>query len=325
VATASTSVAQSVGDTVDQINGLTAQVATLNADVKNGGSKDEGLQAQLYSSIESLSGLVNIGVLQQPDGSVNVTLSSGAALVMGGQSYALTAQDAAPPSTSTDPLAPPDIDIQAADGTVVNGQITSGSLAGLLQVRNVTIPSLIGDASQPGALNTLASTLANQVNTIVSAGLVSAGPPPVPAPTGLFTFNANSASAAAATLAVDPNMTASQLPPIDQNGVPNGVPLAIAALANSTADETGSLTYTTYYGSAAAAVGSQLNQAQSNQTMTAQSLAQAQSMRQTESGVSLDAEAINVLQFQAGYQAVAKMVNTLATLTQSLIDMIPSS
>jgi flagellar hook-associated protein 1 FlgK len=325
LATASTSVAQSVGDTVDQINGLTAQVATLNADVKNGGSKDEGLQAQLYSSLESLSGLVNIGVLQQPDGSVNVTLSSGAALVMGGQSYALTAQNAAPPSTSTDPLAPPDIDIQAADGTVVNGQITSGSLAGLLQVRNVTIPSLIGDASQPGALNTLASTLANQVNTIVSAGLVSAGPPPVPAPTGLFTFNANSASAAAATLAVDPNMTASQLPPIDQNGVPNGVPLAIAALANSTADETGSLTYTTYYGSAAAAVGSQLNQAQSNQTMTAQSLAQAQSMRQTESGVSLDAEAINVLQFQAGYQAVAKMVNTLATLTQSLIDMIPSS
>ena len=58
--------------------------------------------------------------------------------------------------------------------------------------------------------------------------------------------------------------------------------------------------------------------------MTAQTLAQAQNMRQTESGVSLDAEAINVLQFQAAYQAVAKMVTTLATLTQSLIDMIPS-
>ena len=59
-------------------------------------------------------------------------------------------------------------------------------------------------------------------------------------------------------------------------------------------------------------MGTQLNTAQSNQTLTAQTLAQAQSMRQSVSGVSLDAEAINVLQFQAGYQAVAKMVSTLA-------------
>jgi flagellar hook-associated protein 1 FlgK len=148
----------------------------------------------------------------------------------------------------------------------------------------------------------------------------------VPAPSGLFTpLDPAHPTAAASTLAVDPAMTANQLPAIDQNGVPNGVPLALGALANSAAADLGSVGYTTFYGGAAAQVGSQLNQAQSNQTMSAQTLAQAQSMRQSESGVSLDAEAINVLQFQAGYQAVAKMVNTLATLTQSLIDMIPNS
>jgi flagellar hook-associated protein 1 FlgK len=126
-------------------------------------------------------------------------------------------------------------------------------------------------------------------------------------------------------MAANPNMTASQLPPVDQNGVANGVPLALGALANSTPASLGSTGYSTFYGNTVALVGSQLNQAQSNQTMTAQTLAQAQSMRQNESGVSLDAEAINVLQFQAGYQAVAKMINTLATLTQSVIDMIPIS
>jgi flagellar hook-associated protein 1 FlgK len=244
---------------------------------------------------------------------------------MGSQSYALSAGNAIPPSTSTDPQAPPDIDIKAADGSVVTGQITSGTLGGLLQVKNVTIPGLIGDASQPGALNTLASTLAGDVNAIVTQGTVSAGPPPVPAPSGLFTVSASGASAAASTLAVNPNMTASQLPAIDQNGVPNGVPLAIAALANSTADETGGLTYTTFYGSAAALVGSQLNQAQTNQTTTAETLAQAQSMRQTDSGVSLDAEAINVMQFQAGYEAIAKTVATVQTLIQAVIDMIPDA
>lgn len=241
---------------------------------------------------------------------------------MGNQSYALTSENAVPPATSTDPLAPPDIDIRAADGSVVNGQIASGSLAGLLQVRNVTIPGLIGDPSQPGALNTLASTVAGAVNSIISAGSSAAGGPA--SGLNLFTVSAASSSAAASSMAVNPNVAASQLPAFDAAGVPNGVPLAIAALANSTSDESGSLTYTALYGNAAALVGSQLNQAQSNQALTAQTLAQAQSMRQNESGVSLDAEAINVLQFQAGYQAVAKMVNTLATLTQSLIDMIPS-
>ena len=57
--------------------------------------------------------------------------------------------------------------------------------------------------------------------------------------------------------------------------------------AQKVADEIGGLTYTTFYGNSAAQVGTQLSQAQTNQTLTAQTLAQAQSMRQTESGVSL--------------------------------------
>jgi flagellar hook-associated protein 1 len=299
-------------------------VASLNAQIQRGGQGDEGLQAQLYSSLETLSGLVNINVLQQPGGSVDVTLSSGAALVMGSQSYALSSGNAPPPAQALDPQAAPEIDIQAADGSVVNGQITSGTLAGLLQVRNVTIPGLIGDATQPGALNQLATQISGDVNAIVSQGSVSVGAAAVGV--GLFTApNPAHPSSAAATMAVNPNMTASLLPAIDANGVANGVPLALAALANSAPAALGSTGYTSFYGNTAAVVGSQLNQAQSNQNTTAQTLAQAQSMRQTESGVSLDAEAINVLQFQAGYQAVAKMVATLQTLTQSLIDMIPNA
>ena len=176
VSSASQSVSQEIGSTVSQINQATGQIATLNASIQNGGAHDAGMQAQVYSALETLSGLVNINVLQQPDGSVNVTLSSGAALVMGDRQYALTAGNAAATGQSVDPLAPPDIDIYAADGSVVNSQISSGSLAGLLQVRNVTIPGLIGDASQPGALNTLAAQIAGDVNGIVSQGSVPPRP-----------------------------------------------------------------------------------------------------------------------------------------------------
>jgi len=323
ISSASQSAGQQISDTVGQINQLTGQIATLNQQLNNGSSSDAGYEAQLYSDLETLSGLANITVLHQPDGSVNVALSNGASLVVGNQSYQMSAGIAPPPAGSTDPEASPDMNVMASDGSVVNSEITSGSLAGLLQVRNETIPSLIGDARQPGALNTLASTFAKAVNSIVSQGVESQGPPPVPSPGGLFTFNTSSASAAASTLAVNPNMTASQLPAIDQNGIANGVPLALGALANSTQVALGSANFTTFYGNTAATVGSQVNQAQTNATLYTQTLAQAQSMRQTVSGVSLDAEAVNVLQFQEGYQAVAKMVTTLQTITQTVINMIP--
>jgi len=116
------------------------------------------------------------------------------------------------------------------------------------------------------------------------------------------------------------------LPATDQKGVPNGVPLALAALAQpqQAADEIDSVSYMTFYGNAAAQVGRQLNQAQSDQDLATQTLSQAQSLRQTEQGVSLNEEALRVLQFQQAYQATAKLVSTLASLTQTVIDMIPS-
>jgi len=321
VANVAQSTGQSITSTVDQINQLSTQLSTLNAGVQNGGQHDAGLQAQIYSTLQSLSGLVNITVLPQQDGTVTVSMTGGAPLVVGPNAYALSVGSAAAPTSApVDTVAPPLTAILAADGSNVTSQVTSGTLHGLLQVSNVTIPGLTGDASQVGSLNQLAQSFAERVNQIVSQGSVSTG---VPATTGLFVTDPTHPTSAAADLAVDPGMTASLLPAIDQNGVSNGVPLALAALANPTqaADEINGVSYTGFYGDTAGQVGSQLDQAQSNQTLTGQLVAQAETTRQNDSGVSLNAEAINVLQFQEGYQAVAKVVSTLQDLTQTLIDM----
>jgi flagellar hook-associated protein 1 FlgK len=313
---------QSIHDTVDQINGLTAQLASLNAGVQNGGLHDAGLQARIYSTLETLSGLADITVLPQQDGTVMVSLTGGAALVVGSDSYALSVGAAAVPA---DPLidteAPPHTVIRASDGSDITSQIQSGTLHGLLKVRNVTIPGLTGDAGQPGALNQLAQTMALRINQIVSQGSVSPG---VPAASGLFLTDPAHPTSAAARLALDPAMSGRQLPAIDANGVANGVPLALAALANpqQDADKVDSVSYTEFYGNAAAQVGRDLNQAQSDRDLAGQLVAQARSLRQTESGVSLDEEAIHVLQFQQGYQAVAKLVSTLDELTQAVINMM---
>jgi flagellar hook-associated protein 1 FlgK len=317
VANVSQSTDQSIHDTVDQINALSLQLSKLNAGVQNGGQHDAGLQAQIYNALETLSGLADITVLPQQDGTVTVSLGGGAPLVVGNNAYALSASATAASGQSIDPTAHPHTDIYASNGSDITSQIQSGTLHGLLEVRNVTIPELTGDSTQPGALNELAQQLAGRVNEIVGAGVQGAP--------GLFVTDPNHPNSAAADLSVDPNMTAANLPAADQNGVTNGVPLALAALASppQDADKIDSVSYTQFYGDTAGQVGRELNQAQSDQDLATQLVAQARTLRQSESGVSLDEEAMHVLQFQQSYQAVAKLVTTLDNLSQAVINMIP--
>ena len=280
---------------------------------KAAASTTRACRPRLYSSLETLSGLVNISVLHQPDGSVDVTLSSGAALVMGSQSYALTAGNAAATSQSIDPQAPPDIDIQAADGSVVNGQITSGTLAGLLQVRNVTIPGLIGDASQPGALNQLAAPICQRRERDRQSGL-RLGRRRGPAASDLFT-------------APDPNQ------PIggrrhhggqsrhDRQSIAGHRPerrrqrRTAGARGAGQLDpaELGSVGYYRFLRQCGRTGGVPIeSRPKAIRPSPRKPWPRRKACARASSGVSLDAEATNVLQFQAGYQAVAKMVSTLA-------------
>lgn len=43
------------------------------------------------------------------------------------------------------------------------------------------------------------------------------------------------------------------------------------------------------------------------------------------SGVNLNAEAVNVQELQEGYQAAGKMVSVVDNLTQTLLNMVPST
>jgi flagellar hook-associated protein 1 FlgK len=70
-------------------------------------------------------------------------------------------------------------------------------------------------------------------------------------------------------------------------------------------------------------VGTDISNATANQTEQQNLVNQAQAQRNSVSGVSLDAEAAKLLQFQQSYEAVAKVVSTLNSLTDSLMAMMP--
>lgn len=327
LAQASTGTGQQIQATVTQINNYASQLAADNQQIQNGDRNDAGLDAQIHSTLESLSELGDVTATQQSDGSWQVLLGGQTPLVIGAQSYAISTSVSTPPSApATVADGNPPTRILDFQGNDITASISDGKLAGYLQVQNTVLPSIIGGAYQQGSLNQLAQGVADTVNNILTAGNISDGPPAV-AGIPLFTYNAATPTSVASTLAVNAAVTPGQLAAI-QPGPPevsNGIALQLSNLANPTGatGQINGLSFTEFYGSIAAQVGQQASDAQSQLGVQQQTVAQAQNLRSQISGVSLNEEAAKLVQFQTAYQATAQTVNILDTLTQDTINMLP--
>ena len=223
------------------------------------------------------------------------------------------------------PAAPRLARVLNAEGKDITAQVSEGKLAGLLEVRNSILPTLRGDAYKPGDLNRLAKTIADRVNQLLTAGRISDGPPPV-AGIALFTYDATNDAAVAFSLKVNPAITPAQLAAIDPGPpyVSNGTPLKLSKLASpdSAADKIDNLSYAQFYGNLAARIGRELNTARDTKDVQGQRVAQARTLREEVSGVSLDEEAVLMVQYQRAYQATAEVVRILNELTEITVGLL---
>jgi flagellar hook-associated protein 1 FlgK len=308
--------------TVGEINLLSSQLAEYNRTIQSGVGDDAGLDAMIHTKLEALSELVNISVLQQDDGTFTVLLDGQNPLVIGSAATPLLVETGgSPPAIPPYPLGTPPVTIHDADGRDATALASGGKLGALLRFRNETLASLAGDAEHLGALNQLAISMHDSVNQIVAGGWVQ---PSQPGASGLFGYDTGNPVAAAATFSVDPAVAEDDLPAIAPGPpmVSNGVPLELAALGDKPIPETGDLSFIEYYGSLAASAGSELQLARDGRDEEGQLLAHARSWRDQVSGVSLDQEAIVLLEFQRAYQATARVVATLNELTADTIAML---
>lgn len=289
--------------TVSQINQLATQIAGINQQYQNDASatQDPGLDAQMHSDLETLSTLANFSIIKSSDGAYNVYLGGQTPLVMGNQSLPISAAFS---SGQTQIL-----DSQSND---ITGQITGGSLGGMLADSNTTLPGYMAQ------LNTLAQTFADQVNGQLAQGVDQSGAAPT---NNLFSYD--QAGDAAATIAVNPNITPDQIAAASA-GAPGGNGNAIAVANLASTPLVNGVTFTQAIANLTAQVGSDVSSAQQNQTEDQDLVTQAQQQRHQASGVDLNAEAAKLLQFQQSYQAVGQMVTVLNSLTQTLMNMVPS-
>jgi len=313
-----------IDSTVSQINTLATQVVNYNLQqAQTGGTANTGLDANLHNTLETLSGLAGITARFESDGSVTLLMGGQTPLVIGTHQYSIQSSYSGT-ANPVNPNAPPAAHIVDANGQDVTANVVGGTLGGLLTVRNTVLPSLQGDGQQAGALNQIAKQVADRVNQILATGLDSNGNPGTP----LFTYDASSGADTAQTLAINPNITTNTLAALDPGPpqVANGIALTLSNLGNSTAaaDTIGGKPILDFLNGQTQIIGQQVSNATTGQTVAQQSVTQAQALRTQQSGVSLDGEAIDIMDLQRGYQAVSKMITVIDGLADTLINMVPT-
>jgi len=293
---------QQVAPEVQQVNTLASNVAALNIKISQAqasGQNTGAMEDQRNQLIQQMSGLVNISLIQGDHGTINIATAQGASLVVGGQQFNL--------STATNTTTG-QTDILSSDGRDITSGITGGSLGGVIRVRDQSIPQLTSQ------LDTLASGIATAVNTTQAAGTDlngSAGQKFFTIPTGVPGTAQN----------IQMNLTDPAQIAASLNGSTgdNANVVAMSQLQNQ--NIVNGDTPLDYYSNSVAQLGSEIQQATTQGTTQDNVVQQLQAQRQNVSGVSLDEEAANLIQFQRAYQAAARIVNVVDEMTQTAINL----
>ncbi len=202
---------------VEQVNSLAQRLAAVNERVANAGQTGTlALRDEQGELVRELSGLIDIEVIEHANGTVQVGYGLGRPLVIGAVAYPLAVQDA--PVTGHAQI--------YSDVSNTTGEISGGTLAGLIYARDTLIPSY------RARLDTLAYEVVQQVNTLHDAGYNLAG-----ADAPVFFQPLASATDAAAFIAVNPAVVSdpSQVAAASVAATPgdNGNARALAALSEA--------------------------------------------------------------------------------------------
>ena len=289
-----------VDQTVNQINSLTAQIAGLGQQIstlQNVGEDASTFVDQRTNLMQQLSGLVDVQVIQADHG-IMLTTSNGTPLVSDGHNFALSTEGGAD-----------GVQHIMAEGADITAKLSSGKLAGLIQTRDQTIPKIQSDLDQlAGALAT-AFNAANQQGYDLAGnqgGSIFAAPP-----------QGNIGAAAAMSVSMtDPSLLAasSDASPGSNGNITNFMAVHDNPLVNGK-------TPTDYFSSIVFEVGSQTSNASADLDAANQILQQLQDQQSSVSGVSLDEEATNMIQYQTAYQAAARVISTIQALLLDAVNL----
>ncbi len=285
---------------IERINSLLKSTSELDSAIvaaTSRGSEPNDIKDQRDRNLSELSSLINVRVSEDSKGSISVAIGGTTVLSNGNYQQlksgmvanliVLTTLD------STSPIS-----------------VTGGEAGGLMKLFNSTINGYQKN------LDDLAQTLITQVNTVHSGGY-NLGDPAV---TGLDFFTGNDA----ASISVNPlveqdinNIAASA------DGAPgnNETAIALSQLQNAKTMNGNKNTVFQFYNGIVSGMGSEIQGLEQETQSQQLVLDQVDAQQNSVSGVSIDEEMTNLIKFQHGFDASARVINTVNSLFDTLMRM----
>jgi flagellar hook-associated protein 1 FlgK len=325
---------QAVGSLVTQVNTLTDQIAQLNQQIatQNGQTTNNDAIDQRKALTTQLSGLVGINVYEGSTGDYQITLDTGSAvLVSGNSSFKL---QTAPGGAALDNHS---VVQSVMGGTVVDvtSSIKDGQLGGELDSRDNI---LVGFQRQ---LDQIAAGVSGAVNLLHRTGFAADG---VTTGTDFFqTGVANGANGLPTTIS-SANFYKGMVKSLTVNAAVVANPSLIAAAGvagakgdNANANALGNLQsatgtvdtngdgvgdsgpYSVVVSSLIGDVGTKVQTYDAQNTAQQNLVSALQTQSDSVSGVDLNEEATNMMNLQRGYQASAHFINVIDQLTDQLV------
>ncbi len=308
-----TDIDTSIMGTVKEINSIAERIAGLNQKIaltEVGGQNANDYRDSRDLLLKELSLMINIDSFENSDGKVTVLVAGGRPLVENISSWNLSTQ--------------PDVDSDFQDivwtdsggnPVVITSSISGGKLKGWLEVRDVTIPDYLSK------LNDLAEEIITEVNDFHKDGLGLNDD--VVAERNFFTGTKALDIAVNQDIVDDVNNIAAAG---SLDGLPGGNSNAIK-IANLQNELTmngnpATATFDDYYNSLVSDVGSGVQKATVNFDHQSSMVTHLDNYRESVSGVSLDEEMVNLIKFQHGYNAAARLISVADELLDRVISMV---
>ncbi|MEE9384458.1 MAG: flagellar hook-associated protein FlgK [Nannocystaceae bacterium] len=302
---------QVVDGIVARVNDLTADIASINKQTSNTPAAAEELLDRREVLATELARYVDVSTFVRGDGQMVVLFAGGSVLVDRDRAAQLTST---PDATYGDMRR---VDFVGRNGTItdVTSKISTGQLGGAIALRDATITSFIDRLDQ------FAFDLATEFNTVHRAGFgtdASSGRNFFDPPAGVA--QAASTFALVAGLSGNPDQIAAASSAVNAIGG-NGNLLALQALEDQRLAASGVRSFVEELADMLGEIGRSVqSNEQAYETASIES-EQLILLNASATGVSIDEEMIDLTRYQRGYQAGARLIHTVNTMFDAIMQL----
>jgi flagellar hook-associated protein 1 FlgK len=299
---------------VQEVNKMVKEVASLNekiSQVEVQGVPANDARDRRDVLLKKLNERIDITYAEGSNGMVTVQTAGNAILVSGYDSYEIgTARDGLSnrlnltykQNESTPPFS-------------ITSRIKGGSIGGALSVRD----QVVEDLKQK--VDKMALTLAEEVNKVHALGYDRYGKPS----TDFFQIKTVLGQSVAQSIELNENIF-NDVNLIAAGSVPgapgdNTVANVISQIQNKNIMEEGTATLDDFYNSQVGVVGVLSQRAQKSRESQANILKQLEGIRESVSGVSLDEETTNMIEFQKAFEASARVIKTADEMLETVLNL----